>query len=58
MGKPIFCHLCRGELRDCGMLNGNWLFSCDDETYPTDFFKIEIITKPAKQHDGSYLSVL
>ena len=58
MSEGIFCHLCNKEMRDCGKSNGKWFFSCDDETCPTDMFKIEVITKPAKQRDGRYLSVL
>lgn len=57
--RQIFCHLCHKELRDCGVWNdGKWHFVCDDDACPTDEFKIEVVTKPAKQEDGSYLSVL
>jgi len=56
--KSIYCHLCGKKLRDCGLWDGIFHFVCDDKTCPTDEFKIEIITKPAQQSDGSYLSVI
>ncbi len=57
--RPFYCHICDKELRDCGVwLDGKWHFVCDDDTCPTDEFKIEVITKAAKQEDGSYLHVL
>jgi hypothetical protein len=40
------------------MHDGKWMFACDDETCPTDHFKIEVVIKPAKQEDGSYLTVI
>ena len=52
----IYCHLCDQPLRDCGDWDGVWHFICDDTTCPTDEFKIEVITKPAKQKDGTYLT--
>lgn len=56
--RPIFCHICDKELREAGVWNEKYHFVCDTDWCPTDEFKIEIITKPTKQSDGSYLSVL
>ena len=56
--RGIPCHLCHAQMRDCGKYDGIWYFSCDDETCPTYLYKVKVITKPAKQEDGSYLSVI
>lgn len=58
MYDKIFCHLCRKELRDCGFWNESYHFVCDTKTCPTDEFQIKVIIKPAKQEDGSYLTVI